>query len=522
MGGLHSRARFCAQHERERFLSLLTHDDRNSYYILSTCANGTWREAAYKKSQLENVPLDGAASCYVTHNGFTSTQRKATDVRQLNALFFDLDCHTVCAQEARAAIDAACKLLAAACSSHDLPEPTLIVDSGRGVHLYYVLDRSIPYRIFSKGPVNEKGIGLFRRVQQQLARLIEEIVSPVQGIEVDRKVFDFTRVARIPGTFNEAAGCYARLVSENEAFHDLSNLALWKPKGALSAPPEKRASASRWRRPAPGSAQPLLASRLAKIAELQELRGFSCEGNRELMGFVFYNTAVQVFSREEAERKLARFNARFTTPLPASELRGIKASVDRVVNVRGQRGFYLLGARKLIELLGMTPEESQTIGFFASKRLADRSAAKQRTRQKRAQRNDAIVALYRSGRYTQADVARKCGCSERTVASVLKEAGETRRIRSTSVVHIPWWKAKSVKSRKEGRKIVDLLQVPMFIRPVTVTCHRRKGAPKSFANLRATQTAYNNCFETSANICHTSLRVVRHSCFLELLCILRT
>ncbi len=423
MGGMHSAALQREESERETFFRILTHDDRNSYYVLSTCANGSWSEAAYRKSQLAFVPLGEFASSYVTHNGFTGKRRKTEEVRQLGSLFFDLDCHATSADKARKAVSAALSLITAACESQSLPEPSLIVDSGRGLHLYYVLDRSIPYRFASGGAVNAKGIGLFQLVQRQLSQLIEEIVAPVEGIEVDRKVFDFTRVARIPGTYNAAAGCFARLISVNEAFHDLSNLAFWKPKRLKEAAPAKTK-----RSPVILSFQPLLLSRLGKIMELQEHRGFSCEGNRELMSFVFYNTAVQVYSREEAKRRLALFNARFISPLAACELRGIEKSVDNVVNVRGQKGFYLLSARKLIDLLSLSPEESKELSFFASKRVMDRAMAKEATRKKRDERNERIVALYRTGRFTQAQVALEIGCSERTVASVLKVAGITKRI----------------------------------------------------------------------------------------------
>ena len=146
------------------------------------------------------------------------------------------------------------------------------------------------------------------------------------------------------------------------------------------------------------------------------------------MSFVFYNTAVQVYSREEAKRRLALFNARFAAPLATCELRGIEKSVDRVVNVRGQKGFYLLSARKLIDLLGLSPEESREIGFFASKRVMDRAIAKETTRKKREERDLRIIELYRAGDRTQAQVAKIVGCSERTVASVLKKAGLTKRI----------------------------------------------------------------------------------------------
>ena len=83
--------------------------------------------------------------------------------------------------------------------------------------------------------------------------------------------------------------------------------------------------------------QPLLKSRLAKIIELQKLRNFNCEGNRELMSFVFYNTAVQVYPHEIAQQKLGSFNNNFMNPLNASELKGIIKSVDSVTNLRGER-----------------------------------------------------------------------------------------------------------------------------------------------------------------------------------------
>ena len=515
MGGLHSEALQREENERETFFRILTHDDRNSYYLLSTCANGTWTEAAYKKSQLPFVPLGEFRPSYVTHNGFTGKRRKTEEVRQLGSLFFDLDCHAASTRTAREAVDAALSLIAAACESRSLPEPSLIVDSGRGAHLYYVLDRSIPYRFATGGTVNEKGIGLFRLVQRRLARLIEEVVSPVADIEVDRKVFDFTRVARIPGTYNEAAGCFARLVSVNEAFHDLSNLALWKPKRDAEPMPEK----SR-RSPVIVSFQPLLLSRLGKILELQELRGFSCEGNRELMSFVFYNTAVQVYSREEAKRRLALFNARFTSPLAACELRGIEKSVDRVVNVHGQKGFYLLSARKLIELLALSPEESKAIGFFASKRMMDRALAKEETRKKREERNTRIIELYRTGRFTQVQVANEIGCSERTVASVLKEAGFTKRIAQHGRKRIATVKpmARALLRRRswsvritgsDGRKVsLRRASLPLSRMPHR---HARFITRKELSYRRI-----------PAKNCPTSLRVVVPLPFFDSFCVLRT
>ena len=126
------------------------------------------------------------------------------------------------------------------------------------------------------------------------------------------------------------------------------------------------------RRLLPSSTIALLKSRLTKIIELQKLRNYNCEGNRELMSFVFYNTAVQVYPHEIAQQKLSSFNNNFINPLNVSELNGITKSVDTVTNMRGEQGYYLIGANRLRELLAMTLKEEVAINFFESKRLVMR------------------------------------------------------------------------------------------------------------------------------------------------------
>lgn len=170
----------------------------------------------------------------------------------------------------------------------------------------------------------------------------------------------------------------------------------------------------------------LMASRLRKVAELQEHRGYACEGNRELMCFVYYNTAVQLYERPEAFRRLGAFNARFVRPLPCDELEGVRSAVDGVVNVKGERGHYILSAQTLIRLLALTPAEIEATRFFTSKRAAERAEAKRITRARRDDRDQRICNLYATGDMTQREVAKAVGCSQKTVYRALKKAGMTR------------------------------------------------------------------------------------------------
>ncbi len=409
--------------EWETFRRLLTHDDRNSYYVLATDAGGEWRETAIKNNGLPAVGFQPNASYYLTHNGFTSRTRKTEALRQLNALFFDLDCHDATESETRIAVDRALQALNGAVRAATLPEPTMIIDSGRGLQLFYVLDRSIP--MGCKSPGKEKALCLFSDVQQKLANAIESAISHIGGITLDRATFDHARVSRIPGTYNRSARRYARLVEASGTFHSLQSLC-----GKLAAIPARQAPKPTLRRAKTSTSllryKPLMLRRLTKIVDLQAYRGFDCAGNRELMSFVFYNTAVQIYDHDDAVVRLGQFNARFSKPLAESELKGIVSSVDGVVNLKGDQGYYLIGVVRLIEMLGLTEQEVQAIDFFESSKALQRKQAKQQTREKRQARNNTIVELRHTTNLTQKEIAQRVGCSLRTVANVLKDNKMTK------------------------------------------------------------------------------------------------
>ena len=421
--------------EWEAFYRLITHDDRNSYYVVSSCANGTWTDTAVKKDSLPALGFNPRASYYMTHNGFTSCCRKSHQVRQLNALFFDLDCHNQDAARTQATVHHALNVLQQAVEAHLLPQPTMTINSGRGVQLFFVLERSVPYR-FESGSINQKAVHLFELVQSGLADTLERIVSPVEGLEVDRATFDVSRVSRIPGTFNAKAGQFASLVQHADVFYSLSSLYRFAQSNTQMKTQSLRASFAR-----PASImrfQPMLMSRLGKLIELQKYRNYDCEGTRELMSFVFYNTAVQIYARDEAKTRLKTFNNQFIKSLDQKELAGVIASVDEVTNIRGEKGYYLIGAQRLTELLALTPQELVDLTFFESKRSLERKEQKQLTAQRKQTRNHMILSLRQEG-YTHAQIANSVGCSPRTVASVLKAAGQTvtrKRTRSYNIISV--------------------------------------------------------------------------------------
>ena len=405
------------------FFRTLTHDDRSSFYCVARRdQNGSWNESFATAQQLAGYCLfDDSSDWYVTRNGFTRRSRKNERLRQINAFMFDLDCHQ---GDARAAVAAGTAALEIAVQRGYLPEPTMTVDTGRGLHLYYVLDHSLSYRLRGSAH-NEKGVSFFRDVEAKLLSALKRALSGVPSLEIDTAVFDFSRVGRIPGTYNVSAGRFSQLIQCSEQFYGLAQLSAACAL-CFSQRPQANGASVETSSDVPSAQQnaktrfvvfdKLSLSRVGKIFKLQEIRGFDCKGNRELMCFCLYNAAVQVYSsKDDAFQRLEEFNTRFAEPLEAAVLRQIARSVGKV-------GFYKMSAATIVAKLKMTAEEIEATAFFESRRMIERQKAKQATAEERAARNAKIIALYALPGATMESVAATVGVCKRTVASVLKQA----------------------------------------------------------------------------------------------------
>lgn len=405
--------------EASEFYSLLFHDDRKSNAILATRKSGLWAEESLPCSQLPYLRTTFLDSNdhYVTVNSFAGKRRDTNRCRQINALMFDIDAHE---GNHTTVVPALRRELDHAVSAGTVPTPNIIVDTGRGLQVYYVFDKSIPYRLKS-GSVNEAVLEFLGDVRQIVSSLMEsQVVSRVPGADVDKSVFDLARVARIPGSYNPAAGRKAKLIGTSRAFWDLGSLKSACGLAALrkkDKPAAKPAAVYKFDR--------LQMSRMTKIEELvsyREQRG-GCTGTRDLILFVYYNSATQVVGPQEALKRTKALNKRFMEALPEEDIEQIAATVDSNVimygSERGKKGFYPLSRENVISKLHLTPQEIEALNFFASKRASDRAAAKLNTAAKRAQRDAAICKLYGNG-FTQVEVAAYVGCSLGTVNAVVR------------------------------------------------------------------------------------------------------
>lgn len=406
--------------EAAEFYSILFHDDRKSHAVLAARRGGLWAEESLPCSQLAYLrsTFVDTSDHYITVNSFAGRRRDLNRCRQVNAIMFDIDAHD---GSHAAAVPALRNRLDNAIADQSIPAPNIVVDTGRGLQVYYVFGNSIPYRL-KNGSTNNAVLSFMTDVRNALGTLMErELVSHVPGAGLDKSVFDLTRVARIPGSFNSNAARRAHLVSTSRSYWDLKSL-----KAACGAQPaastSKKQHSTRIYK-----FDRLQMMRMTKVEELvtyREQHG-GCTGTRDLCLFVYYNSATQVLGPQEALQRAHKLNSKLADPLPKADIDQIARTVDEVTichgPLKGKKGFYPLKKENIIAKLQLTAEEIAATDFFASKRETARQVAKQKTQSKRQERNDTICKLYGNG-LSQKQVAAKIGCSLGTVSTVTSKA----------------------------------------------------------------------------------------------------
>lgn len=129
---------------QRQFLDVMYHDakDRKGYFF-----KASYRPFVREKwtTSIDNLAANiEEADTYVSINSFHGKSRNASNIHTINNLYFDLDFHEICSEnELKERIDNMLKAINLAVEDGKLPCPTMITKSGRGLGLFFVLEKSI-------------------------------------------------------------------------------------------------------------------------------------------------------------------------------------------------------------------------------------------------------------------------------------------------------------------------------------------------------------------------------------------
>ena len=405
----------------EKIVSMLYHDDHNSNYFICHFKDGRMNSLRTSVEEFD-ISQVKEKDCYISLNGFAAHHRRQRECRQINGIVFDLDYHIPTTYEFLEWIKQHnLQYILDAVHENTLYEPNIITDTSRGLQLIYLFENSISYYC-KGGEPNEKALYACERIRETIENQLTEILPKEHQLDIDRNVYDITRIVRLPGTVNSKTGKEAFLVHTNEDYYSFSDFYTKpesKPEAQIS-PPKYYAEYKRC------SQSELQKLRMEELEKLQQLRKEGCEGYRNYMTFIYYNSAVQIYDKDTAVSKTFEFADRFQTcnePFTKAQVKAIIRKIDSNIT-KAYRGYYMITKDWIMDKLAITDIEAGELGI--SKSVNSRTRKKRANQIVKAERNSKIIEMASSG-VKHNDIAKVLGISRRTVQSVLKNNGLTRK-----------------------------------------------------------------------------------------------
>lgn len=360
-------------------------------------------------ARLKGFEFSPTADYFLTANCFSGVERRKEDLFSLHNLVLDVDCHL---KDGRVDVSGLLWRLQHDVFLTTLPIPTCIVETGRGLQLWW-----------SIGAVSVKLKSFYDEVLDYFLLLLSDFLSGFTLEEFSCFQTDYVASKnavgyfRLPCTTNTKAKAKVAVDCIGERY-DLMDLFYFvkREKGLLPQEEEGKFVLMA------GESCHLLSDLTSfleqRVQALYQLRGLRSAkiGAEERNNFCFmvYNFLVPSYGHRLAFEGVLKFNGDFLSPMTTHEL-------EAVVVTAKKKGGYQYSTEKLKEFLHITEEEAGLIGLDASEmpHIGVRQQEKLKTATKKNRRDEEILALYQQG-FTREEVAVTLELSLPTVRKVLR------------------------------------------------------------------------------------------------------
>lgn len=310
---------------------------------------------------------EGQTDTYIAPNTMYKPFRKVENIRQFRALFLDID--GVEGDQ----IGCAYRILELA-ENKEIPSPTMIVNSGRGIHLYWKI-KNAPYQALN--------------TWQQLE---DYLYYKLKKYGADNKALDAARVLRLPGTINSKNNsiCKILMIDDNIEYsmYQLREEYLnykAKPK-QLEFQETKSKKNSKVINNKFFNSYSLHMARAEDLEILCKMRRYSMTGYRNMVIHCYaYWRGLVIRDLDTLEKDVIDLNNAFKEPLRESQinavLRCIPKAIDKFImyendvisgvrrrvtkGMRDKEGYWYKN-ETLIERLDITPEEQKYLKTIIS------------------------------------------------------------------------------------------------------------------------------------------------------------
>ncbi len=342
---------------------------------------------------------------YITANGFKNTKTRNTDsLFTLHNIVIDIDCHNplIPIKEMDMAISSFLYFFEDLYNEPDFPTPNTIVNTGRGIQIWWAIN-----------PLSYKLKNVYNSARNDIIKKIEEMLKSIETLnvlKVDKTASkNYCGYYRFPGSYNSKVGRQSSFSFCSEEYLDLLEYCkkienpiykeIVNQKGVFN----------------------LDVYRENVLYRLISLRNHECNGYRDLMALILCNAYLSCDRTEdEAKEAVLRLNQEFSVPMPENKLLAYMSS--------SFRKYYKFTNKKIIEILGIEPEEQKILNFYSNETV---KKAKEEKRRIKRSRNQQIIILFLQG-LTQIEIASLVGCSQPTVCRVIKKYNSTLKSKVNS------------------------------------------------------------------------------------------
>ena len=310
----------------------IIHGDSKGWITKAKICNKEYKQWHYKYKDLIELKFD-EYNVYITLNTFYKTYRRIECIKELNALFIDLDTYKTGFTKEQILIN-----LNENHFKQSMPIPNFIIDSGRGLYLIWLIKK-----------VPSMALPLWKAVEEYFYKTLKEFGA-------DRQALDATRILRVPGSFNSKTHTEIKIIDNYDYLYELREIqSEYMPELSEKAPvrrgrPKKVKYIFRERS--------LYYARIMDIIKLCELREYDLKGHRELILFLYrYYLCYFTEDVEKALYDTLELNSMFKQPLAEKEVTRATKSAETVFKKENKD--YKYKNETLINLLEISDEEQK-------------------------------------------------------------------------------------------------------------------------------------------------------------------
>lgn len=316
------------------------HGTSKGWITLADINDKNYHQWHYKVLELLEMEFD-RQNMYISQNTFYKPQRRIENIKELRALFIDLDLYKLNMTKEQVIY-----WLNEEYFNIKIPKANMIVDSGRGLYLIWTIE-----------VVPGQALPLWKAIE-------EYFYNHLKGLGADRQALDPTRILRIPTTINSKSATVVEVLEEHEYIYTLREiqegyLPELRPQPKKKGRPKKVYSIYRDRS--------LYQARILDLAKICELRNYDVRGHREMILFLYrYYLCYFTEDTEKALQDTLELNSEFKYSLREREVIRATKSAETVFKSKDKQ--YKYKNTTLIDLLDINEEEQKQLLTIISKK----------------------------------------------------------------------------------------------------------------------------------------------------------